>query len=145
MENMNFSERLYGLKGKGHVEAVLRQHGFWERRNDTVRELSQGMKRRLAIARAFILKPTLLVLDEPFVGLDIKWRRSVLESILELKQAGAALVLSTHLVDEGYELADRILFIDKGKTKFLKGRDEISSNEIKEMFDGPPAPVKLAC
>ncbi len=145
LENMNFAERLHGIHEKGSVEAVLREHGFWERRNDTVRELSQGMKRRLAIARAFVLKPSLLVLDEPFVGLDIKWRRSVMEKIQEIKQAGVTLVLSTHLVDEGYELADRILFLDKGKTLFCKRRDEVSVNEIKALFEGTPLPERLAC
>ena len=145
LENMDFAQRLHNRRDEGSVEAVLREHGFWERRDDTVRELSQGMKRRLAIARAFVLTPPLLVLDEPFVGLDIKWRRSVLESIKELKQAGAALVLSTHLVDEGYELADRIMFLDKGKALFLKKREDVGIDEIKEMFDGPPAPVVPAC
>ena len=145
LENMQFSARLFGHKDGGMVETVLKEHGFWERRNDTVRELSQGMKRRLALARGFVSSPTLLVLDEPFVGLGIKWRRSVMDKISAMKQAGATLVLSTHLVDEGYELADRILFLDKGRTLLCKRRDEVSVDEIKEMFEGTPVPVRLAC
>ena len=145
LENMNFTERLHNMRDGGSVEAVLREHGFWERRNDTVRELSQGMKRRLAFARAFVMKPALMVLDEPFVGLDIKWRRSVMEKIHEMKQAGVTLVLSTHLVDEGYELAERIMFLDKGRALFTKCRDEVGVDEIKDMFEGTPLPVRLAC
>jgi len=145
LENMNVTARLFGHRDGSVEETVLREHGFWERRNDTVRELSQGMKRRLALARGFVSNPGLMVLDEPFVGLDIKWRSSVMEKIHAMKQAGSTLVLSTHLVDEGYELADRIMYLDKGKSVFLKRRDEISVNEIKEMFKSSPQPVGPSC
>lgn len=145
LENMDVTARLFGQQNSGIVEAILKEHGFWERRNDSVRELSQGMKRRLAIARGLVSKPSMMVLDEPFVGLDIKWRRSVMEKIRQMKHGGATLVLSTHLVDEGYELADRILFLDKGKTMFCKRREEVSVDEIKGMFEGTPLPARLAC
>jgi heme ABC exporter ATP-binding subunit CcmA len=134
-ENMDFVNRLFSrTNGSRQIETILREHGLWERRNDPVKELSQGLKRRAAIARGFIANPKVLILDEPFSGLDLKWRRSVVNKINELKSAGKALVLATHLVEEGYELADRIIFLNKGKILFVKDKQEINVQEIQDLF-----------
>jgi heme ABC exporter ATP-binding subunit CcmA len=134
-ENMNFVNRLFSrTNGSGQIETILREHGLWERRNDPVKELSQGLKRRAAIARGFIADPKVLILDEPFSGLDLKWRRSVVNKINGLKSAGKALVLATHLVEEGYEMADRIVFLNKGKIHFVKNKQEINVQEIQDLF-----------
>jgi heme ABC exporter ATP-binding subunit CcmA len=134
-ENMDFVNRLFSRNnGSRQIETILREHGLWERRNDPVKELSQGLKRRAAIARGFIADPKVLILDEPFSGLDLKWRRSVVNRINGLKSAGKALVLATHLVEEGYELADRIVFLNKGKILFVKNKQEINVQEIQGLF-----------
>jgi ABC-type multidrug transport system ATPase subunit len=73
-------------------------------------------------------------MDEPFTGLDLKWRRSVLSKIRELKTAGKSIVLATHLVEEGYELADRIAFLNKGKLMFIRDKQDIQLKEIQELF-----------
>jgi heme ABC exporter ATP-binding subunit CcmA len=135
-ENMDFMNRLFSRNnGTQRIETVLREHGLWERRNDPVNELSQGLKRRVAIARGFITDPKILIMDEPFTGLDMKWRWLVLEKIKELKESGKSLVLATHLVEEGYELADRIVFLDKGHLVFMKEKQETDINEILEVFN----------
>jgi ABC-2 type transport system ATP-binding protein len=134
-ENMDFVNRLFSRNnGSRQIETILREHGLWERRNDPVKELSQGLKRRAAIARGFIADPKVLILDEPFSGLDLKWRRSVVNRINGLKSAGKALVLATHLVEEGYELADRIVFLNKGKILFVNNKQEINVQEIQGLF-----------
>jgi ABC-type multidrug transport system ATPase subunit len=134
-ENMNFANRLFSRSnGSKQIETVLREHGLWERRNDPVKELSQGMKRRAAIARGFIADPKFIILDEPFSGLDLKWRRSVVNKIKELKDMGKALVLATHLVEEGYELADRIAFLHKGNFLYVKDKGETDIQEIQDLF-----------
>ena len=134
-ENMNFANRIFSRSnGTGRIETVLREHGLWERRNDPVKELSQGMKRRAAIARGFITDPKILIMDEPFTGLDLKWRRSVLTKIRELKTAGKSIVLATHLVEEGYELADRIAFLNKGKLMFIRDKQDVQLKDIQELF-----------
>lgn len=134
-ENMNFVNRLFSSsKGTQRIETVLKEHGLWERRNDPVKELSQGLKRRVAIARGFVTDPKILIMDEPFTGLDLKWRWSVLEKIRELKENGKSLVLATHLVEEGYELADRIVFLNKGRLLFIKEKQETNISEILDVF-----------
>jgi ABC-type multidrug transport system ATPase subunit len=134
-ENMVFVNRLFSRNnGSKQIETVLKEHGLWNRRNDPVKELSQGLKRRAAIARGFIVSPKLLVLDEPFAGLDLKWRRSVVNKIKELKEGGKSLILATHLIEEGYELADRIAFLHKGSFLFVKDKSETNITEIKDIF-----------
>ncbi len=136
IENMDFVNSLFSRSnGSNRIETVLREHGLWERRNDPVKELSQGMKRRAAIAKGFIINPGLLILDEPFSGLDLRWRRSILSKISELKTASKSCVLVTHLVEEGYELADRIAFMNKGKFLFIKDKKEVTVKEICDLFD----------
>jgi heme ABC exporter ATP-binding subunit CcmA len=135
-ENMDFMNRLFSRRnGAERIETVLREHGLWERRNDPVKELSQGLKRRVAIARGFITDPRILIMDEPFTGLDLKWRWSVLEKIRELKENGKSLVLATHLLEEGYELADRIVFLNKGRLVFMKEKQNTEISEILDVFN----------
>jgi heme ABC exporter ATP-binding subunit CcmA len=142
LENLNFFSDLFALNRNGHIEDILREHGLWERRHDPVRELSQGMKRRLALTRGFVTGQTLIALDEPFVGLDMKWRALVVEKVESLKRQGKTLVLSTHLVEEGYALADYVAFMHKGTLSFVKERDSVSLDEIKDSFC---TEVELAC
>lgn len=136
-ENMSFILSLFGRgDARTQVDTVLRESGLWERRNDSVSDLSQGMKRRLAIAKSFMCNPSLLILDEPFAGLDLRWRTSVLDRIKELKRLGRSLVLATHLIDEGMELADYVGYLEKGKLRFLSSRDEVAKDRLKDFFCG---------
>ena len=134
-ENLNFTARLFGNRKTEMVDTVLQEHGFWEKRNALVEELSQGMKRRLAITKGFLTDQNLLILDEPFAGLDIKWRRSISNKITDLKKQGKSLVISTHLAEEGYELADFIAFLHRGKIKFIKKKEELTVSDIHTLFN----------
>ncbi len=135
MENMDFIRRLFSLGRSREIEDILRGHGLWERRNDPVNELSQGMKRRLALAKGFIINPELFILDEPFTGLDFRWRSAILSKIKDIKGRGRSVLISTHLVEEGYKLASRVAFLHKGKLLFIKDRDEVDIEEIYGLFD----------
>lgn len=135
LENINFVFRLFGRKnGKEAIEKTLREFGLWERRRDPVRELSQGMKRRLAIAKGFITDSRIFVFDEPFTGLDLRWRDTILSGIRALKAKRKTTIICTHLLEEGYELGNIFAFFHRGSLLFLKRRDEIGLNEIKERF-----------
>ena len=134
-ENLNFTARLFGNSKIEMVETVLQEHGFWEKRHALVEELSQGMKRRLAITKGFLTDQNLLILDEPFAGLDIKWRRSISSKINDLKKQGKSLVISTHLAEEGYELADFIAFLHRGKVIFIKKKEELKVSDIRALFN----------
>jgi lipooligosaccharide transport system ATP-binding protein len=86
-----------------------------DRAGDEVEPLSGGMKRRLAIARALINEPDLLLLDEPTTGLDPQARHMVWDRLYRLKQRGVSVVLTTHYMDEAEQLCDRLVVMDKAK------------------------------
>ena len=107
----------YGLSGKlrkDRVEKYLRALRLWDRRGDTARSLSGGMKRRLMIARALVHEPKLLILDEPTAGVDIEIRRSMWDFLREINAAGTTIILTTHYLEEAESLCRHIAIIDEG-------------------------------
>jgi len=108
----------YGIGGKlakKRVEKYLRELRLWDRRNDTSRSLSGGMKRRLMIARALVHEPKLLILDEPTAGVDIEIRRSMWGYLQKINSAGTTIILTTHYLEEAESLCRNIAIIDEGK------------------------------
>jgi ABC-2 type transport system ATP-binding protein len=107
----------YGIGGKlarDRVEKYLRELRLWDRRNDTARSLSGGMKRRLMIARALVHEPKLLILDEPTAGVDIEIRRSMWDYLQKINDAGTTIILTTHYLEEAESLCRHIAIIDEG-------------------------------
>jgi lipooligosaccharide transport system ATP-binding protein len=97
------------------AEELLEFAQLTERRHDRVDPLSGGMKRRLAIARALINRPELVLLDEPTTGLDPQARHLLWERLYQLKRNGATLVLTTHYLDEAEQLCDRLVIMERGQ------------------------------
>ncbi|HMM44314.1 MAG TPA: ABC transporter ATP-binding protein [Candidatus Macondimonas sp.] len=93
----------------------LKALGLWEKRNDVVRNLSGGMKRRLMIARALVHEPRLLILDEPTAGVDIELRRGMWTFLQELNTQGVTIILTTHYLEEAEQLCRNIAIIDHGR------------------------------
>ena len=107
----------YGIGGKlarERAEKYLRELRLWDRRNDTARSLSGGMKRRLMIARALVHEPKLLILDEPTAGVDIEIRRSMWGYLQKINNAGTTIILTTHYLEEAESLCRHIAIIDEG-------------------------------
>jgi ABC-2 type transport system ATP-binding protein len=96
------------------AEKYLKQLDLWEKRNDSGRMLSGGMKRRLMIARALMHEPQMLILDEPTAGVDIELRRSMWEFLRELNEQGITIILTTHYLEEAEMLCRNIAIIDSG-------------------------------
>ena len=116
-ENLLFFGRLYGLAGTElteRVDEVLRVIGLADRAKDRSGTFSGGMKRRLNIGIGLIHSPTLLVLDEPTVGVDPQSRNAILESIEQLARDGIAVLYTTHYMEEAQRLCDRVAIIDGG-------------------------------
>jgi heme exporter protein A len=109
-ENLDFYGRLYGVEPRRErVEAGLRDVGLWERRGDFVRTYSRGMQQRLALARTLLHEPDVVLLDEPYTGLD-PHAAAMLRGVLErLKDGRRTVVLVTHNLAQGLELADRVV------------------------------------
>lgn len=96
-------------------EIFLKKLGLWEKRNDSARQLSGGMKRRLMIARALVHYPNLLILDEPTAGVDIEIRRSMWEFLSEInKERGTTIILTTHYLEEAESLCKNVAIINAG-------------------------------
>jgi ABC-2 type transport system ATP-binding protein len=116
-ENLSFFGRLYRLRGKmlrERVAEVLDLVGLTDRGDDRVETFSGGMKRRLNIGASLLHRPSLLVLDEPTVGVDPQSRHAIMESIQSLGSSGVAVLYCTHYMEEAERLCDRVGIIDHG-------------------------------
>lgn len=116
-ENMEFHGRMHHIPNPDRQRKItewLKYVELNDRRDDLVKTLSGGMKRRLQIARALLHKPKILFLDEPTVGLDPQTRRRLWEIIQELNQQGMTILLTTHYMEEVEYLCDRIGIMDNG-------------------------------
>jgi len=127
----------YGLAGRlarQRVEKYLRALRLWDRRKDSARSLSGGMKRRLMIARALVHEPRLLILDEPTAGVDIEIRRSMWEFLREINAAGTTIILTTHYLEEAESLCRDIAIIDDGRIIENASMSEILRKLQREVF-----------
>ena len=117
-QNLMYFGHLKGCKGKelkNRAEQLLRELDLWERRNDSIRTFSRGMQQKVAIACALISDPSIILLDEPTLGLDIQASRTVKEWIAKLsREQGKTVVLTTHQLDMAQALCDRVAIIRKG-------------------------------
>lgn len=117
-ENMEFHGRMHHIPKsprKQEIDRWLEYVELADRRDDRVKTLSGGMKRRLQIARALLHQPDILFLDEPTVGLDPQTRRRLWEIIRDLNKQGMTMLLTTHYMDEVEYLCDRIGIMDAGR------------------------------
>jgi ABC-2 type transport system ATP-binding protein len=119
-ENLRYAARLYGLDaGKAHAESrrILARLGIGEKRlGRPLEQMSRGMQQKVAIARALLTSPTLLLLDEPTTGLDPRSKLDVQSFIEELRDThDATIVLTTHDLDEAERLCDRMALINDGR------------------------------
>ena len=117
-ENLRFWGRMQGLSGRelaARVDAVLEVVGLADRARDKVADYSGGMQRRLNIGAGLLHRPRLLVLDEPTVGVDPQSRNAILENVEALRGEGAAVLYTTHYMEEAERLCDRVGIIDQGR------------------------------
>ena len=119
-ENLIYAARLYGIpadEAERKSKQILERLGFDpDRMNEEMEHLSRGMQQKVAIARALLTTPMLLLLDEPTTGLDPKSKRDVQAFIEEIRQErNAVIVLTTHDMAEAERLCDKIAIIDKGR------------------------------
>jgi ABC-2 type transport system ATP-binding protein len=107
------------------VQGILEQMNLVEKRKDFVKGLSGGQKQRLAIGLALIHDPMVVFLDEPTTGLDPQARRSLWEIIVQLKEQGKTILLSTHYMEEAHVLCDRLAIMDQGEMIALDTPDAL--------------------
>jgi lipooligosaccharide transport system ATP-binding protein len=121
--NLMVYSKFYAIPGRtarARIEELLRFMELTDKRKAIIRHLSGGMKRRLVIARALLNNPKLLILDEPTTGLDPQVRHLIWDRLRSLKNEGITIILSTHYMEEAYQICDTVLILDKGK-KIMEG------------------------
>ena len=143
-ENLRYYGRLYGLSDlKDRIDTRLRQVGLLDRGDDRARTFSRGMRQRLGLARTLLHDPELVLLDEPYTGLDAH-AAAVLRGVLEaLRDGRRTVVLVTHNLTQGLELADRAAiqvrgrFAWSGATREIVARDfEVFYQEVVDRVEG---------
>ena len=112
-ENLRFHRRLHGARTD--LAALLEAHGLSAVADVPARHLSRGTAQRATLARALLHEPELLLLDEPFAGLDGAARKRLAALVLAARERGAAVLAATHEVDLGLELADRAVILHRGR------------------------------
>jgi heme exporter protein A len=134
-ENLEFAARLYAVSDvRGAAEQALRDLRVLERADTPVRALSRGLRQRVSIARALVHRPRVLLLDEPYTGLDALGG-SVLSGILErLRAGGSTLVLVTHNIVEGLTLGTHAAVMQAGQLIRFERRDEIDATRYPGIY-----------
>jgi heme exporter protein A len=155
-ENLNFFARMYdlhtddGLSVAERIDTALTQVGLGARRRDPVRTFSRGMIQRLAIARAILHEPDIMLLDEPYTGLDLQaadMLRAVLQELAASKGASSSagarsavharrrtIILTTHNLEQGLEMCDRAAIINRGKVVWQAPRAGLDLESMKETY-----------
>ena len=123
---MRFSRGLFGKPpNPALIEKVLKQLSLWDKRDDKIRMLSGGMKRRLMIAKALAHEPRILFLDEPTAGVDVELRKDMWQLVRELRASGVTIILTTHYIEEAEEMADRVGVINHGEIILVEDKAEL--------------------
>lgn len=135
VENLEYYAKIYSISNsEAKIESVLSRVELTHRRFDLVGTFSRGMTQRLTIARALLHEPSLLLLDEPFTGLD-QHAIGMLTSLLkEQKQMGRTILLTTHDLHIAKELSDRFVIIEKHKILHDGLMADVTPDEIREKY-----------
>jgi ABC-2 type transport system ATP-binding protein len=123
---VSFSRGLFGKPANpAYIEKILRDLSLWDKKDNKIRTLSGGMKRRLLIAKALSHEPKLLFLDEPTAGVDVTLRQDMWQLVRSLRDTGVTVILTTHYIDEAEVMADRIGVISKGEIILVEDKAEL--------------------
>jgi ABC-2 type transport system ATP-binding protein len=118
---VSFSRGLHGKKANpAHIEKVLRDLSLFDKKDNMLRELSGGMKRRVLIAKALSHEPRILFLDEPTAGVDVNLRKDMWKVVEGLRATGVTIILTTHYIEEAEEIADRVGVINGGEILLIE-------------------------
>ena len=124
--NVSYSRGLYGKKpNSNHIERILKQLSLWDKKDQSLRQLSGGMKRRVLIAKALSHEPQILFLDEPTAGVDVELRQDMWKIVESLRKTGVTIILTTHYIEEAEAIADRVGVINQGEIIVVEKTEEL--------------------
>ena len=125
-DTVSYSRGLYGKSPKPeHIKKILKDLSLWDKKDQRLRQLSGGMKRRVLIAKALSHEPKILFLDEPTAGVDVELRRDMWMVVEELRKTGVTIILTTHYIEEAEAIADRVAVINQGEIIVVENKKEL--------------------
>ncbi len=134
-ENLQFFGRLFGLKDlSDRIPERLDQVGLAARAKSPARTLSRGMRQRLALARTLLHDPDFVLLDEPYTGLDAHAAAVLRQLLASLKDGRRTIILVTHNISQGLELADRVAIQVRGRFVFLEDRSKVDAGTFERSY-----------
>ncbi|MFT4634396.1 MAG: ABC-2 type transport system ATP-binding protein [Arenicella sp.] len=123
---VRFTRGLYGAKtDDAYLQQLLKDLSLWDKKDNQLRMLSGGMKRRVLIAKALSHSPRILFLDEPTAGVDVELRKDMWRMIGKLRESGVTIILTTHYIEEAEDIADRIGVINNGEILLIEDKAEL--------------------
>ena len=142
VENLTFFAKLYHMKApEKRIHQLIDEVGLTFFKHEPVRTFSRGMMQRLAIARAILHEPTILLLDEPYTGLDQQAVQLLNRLLLELREKGVTIVIVTHDFDHIKKVCDRVVVLRKGKVAEDEQIGERSVQWIHHLYNGEAVSV----
>jgi len=135
VDNLRFFARLYGVADhEARARELLARFDLADRASTIVRALSRGMKQRLAIARALVHRPKLLLMDEPFTGLDEPASQALVATLRAFVGDGGAIVMSTHDVERAFEAATRAIILERGSVTLDRSVADIDVTTFRHAY-----------
>ena len=143
---LSFSRGLFGKKpGPAYLEQLLKDLSLWEKKDSMLMTLSGGMKRRVLIGKALAHEPSILFLDEPTAGVDVKLRKDMWALVRRLRETGVTIILTTHYIEEAEEIADRVGVINNGELVVVDNKQalmhKLGKRQLIVELEGPVGSV----
>jgi len=121
-----FSRGLFGKKNDPEfIEQLLKDLSLWDKKDSTLMSLSGGMKRRVLIGKALVHEPSILFLDEPTAGVDVKLRKDMWALVNRLRESGVTIILTTHYIEEAEAIADRVGVVNNGELLLVEDKQAL--------------------
>ncbi len=134
-ENLEFYSRMYDVpRRKERIHEVVAMVGMTSRLHDRVGTLSRGMQQRLSIARSLLHRPTIMLLDEPETGLDQETISMLWKALATEGERKRTVILTTHNLERGLELGERLLILDKGRIVYQGSSQDLDLLGLKEVY-----------
>ena len=126
--NVSYTRGLYSKPpNPKYIEKILKELSLWDKKDNRLRKLSGGMKRRVLIAKALSHQPSILFLDEPTAGVDVELRKDMWKIVEKLRDSGVTIILTTHYIEEAEAIADRVAVINNGEIILVDQKKELLS------------------
>ena len=134
-ENLRFFARIFGIPDpERRIGEAAERMQVTHRLDDRVRTLSHGLAKRVALARALLHQPSLLLLDEPETGLDHSALKLLDTVIAEYRRGGRSVVMTTHSLERGLARADRVVLLSRGRVTLDRPRVQVSAGDLESAF-----------